>query len=280
MFSNSFIDSNPIWLAWIGELLQFPIFYIPSLNNIFNLIPVKSWKSPLRAQRRWRPNPRSRTWYLVRTLLTTCSRSDGRLMKDGTNPRLLPLRTSPCILEPRFCIMLRNSSKAWRPIEEWMTKSECSDPCTTWPEWTSLLNVPVCPLLMAVNSSNVSESKLTLFARHGLNFEWSNSCLRLIQIDQEWVPHCTSSSLYIRPTLIGTEAALGVSPANEAELYVILCPVGPYFATGLKPVNLLADPNFIRAWPGGCGFAKMGSNYAPTLWIGVSVFCDWKKMSL
>jgi branched-chain amino acid aminotransferase len=30
----------------------------------------------------------------------------------------------------------------------------------------------------------------------------------------------------------------------------------------------LADPNYIRAWPGGCGFAKMGSNYAPTLWIG------------
>lgn len=30
----------------------------------------------------------------------------------------------------------------------------------------------------------------------------------------------------------------------------------------------MADPNYIRAWPGGCGFAKMGSNYAPTLWIG------------
>ena len=70
--------------------------------------------------------------------------------------------------------------------------------------------------------------------------------------------------------MIGTEAALGVSPASEAELFVILCPVGPYFASGLKPVNLLADPNYIRAWPGGCGFAKMGSNYAPTLWIGVS----------
>ena len=62
---------------------------------------------------------------------------------------------------------------------------------------------------------------------------------RLIQIDQEWVPHCTSSSLYIRPTLIGTEAALGVSPATEAELYVVLCPVGPYFASGFKPVRKL-----------------------------------------
>lgn len=89
---------------------------------------------------------------------------------------------------------------------------------------------------------------------------------RLIQIDQEWVPHSESSSLYIRPTLIGTEGQLGVSPANEAELFVILSPVGPYFSTGVKPVNLLADPKYIRAWPGGCGYAKMGSNYAPTMW--------------
>lgn len=92
-------------------------------------------------------------------------------------------------------------------------------------------------------------------------------CIRkLVQIDQEWVPHCTSSSLYIRPTLIGTEPTLGVAPADEAELFVLLCPVGPYFSTGIKPVNLLADPRYVRAWPGGCGFAKMGSNYAPTLW--------------
>lgn len=82
------------------------------------------------------------------------------------------------------------------------------------------------------------------------------------------MPHDTSSSLYIRPTLIGLDSSLGVAPATEAELFVILGPVGPYYATGLKPVNLLADPNYIRAWPGGCGFAKMGSNYAPTLWIG------------
>ncbi len=34
-------------------------------------------------------------------------------------------------------------------------------------------------------------------------------------------------------------------------------------------VTLLADPTFVRAFPGGCGFAKMGSNYAPTLWVQV-----------
>jgi len=93
------------------------------------------------------------------------------------------------------------------------------------------------------------------------------SCIRkLVQIDAEWVPHDSSSSLYIRPTMIGTEATLGVSPATEAKLFVILCPVGPYYSTGFKPVNLMADPNYVRAWPGGSGYTKMGSNYAPTLW--------------
>ena len=92
---------------------------------------------------------------------------------------------------------------------------------------------------------------------------------RLVQIEQEWVPHAESSSLYVRPTMIGTEPTLGVGAANEVLLFVILSPVGPYFASGLKPVNLVADPKFVRAWPGGCGYAKMGSNYAPTMWTQV-----------
>jgi len=90
---------------------------------------------------------------------------------------------------------------------------------------------------------------------------------RLVILDREWVPHDTSSSLYIRPTMIGTEATLGVAPSSEAKLFVLLSPVGPYYSTGFKPVNLLADPKYVRAWPGGSGSTKMGSNYAPTLWI-------------
>lgn len=93
-------------------------------------------------------------------------------------------------------------------------------------------------------------------------------CIRkLIQIDQEWVPHSSSSSLYIRPSMIATEPTLGIHASADVELFVILSPCGPYFSTGVKPVNLMADSRYVRAWPGGCGFAKMGSNYAPTLWI-------------
>ncbi|XP_013778427.1 branched-chain-amino-acid aminotransferase, cytosolic-like isoform X1 [Limulus polyphemus] len=93
-------------------------------------------------------------------------------------------------------------------------------------------------------------------------------CIRkLISLDQEWVPYSSSSSLYIRPTFIGIEPSLGVAAANRALLFVITGPVGPYFATGVKPVSLLADPKFVRAWPGGVGDKKMGSNYGPTIYI-------------
>ena len=74
---------------------------------------------------------------------------------------------------------------------------------------------------------------------------------KLVQVDQEWVPHSTSSSLYIRPTMIGIEPTLGINASDEVELFVILSPVGPYFSSGIKPVNLMADPKYVRAWPGG-----------------------------
>jgi len=93
-------------------------------------------------------------------------------------------------------------------------------------------------------------------------------CLKkLVTIDQEWVPSAEQSSLYIRPTFIGTEPALGVSYSNEAKLFAITGPTGPYFPTGMKAVKLLADPKYVRAWPGGCGNFKMGSNYAPTVHV-------------
>lgn len=93
-------------------------------------------------------------------------------------------------------------------------------------------------------------------------------CLKkLIRIDAEWVPpYGTEASLYIRPTYIGTEAALGVTSSKDAILYIICSPVGPYFGnSAVKPISLLADPKFVRAWPGGVGDKKLGSNYAPTL---------------
>ncbi|XP_054261084.1 branched-chain-amino-acid aminotransferase, cytosolic-like [Macrosteles quadrilineatus] len=91
---------------------------------------------------------------------------------------------------------------------------------------------------------------------------------RLINIDQEWVPYSEAASIYIRPALIGTEPTLGVAMSESALLYTILSPVGSYFSgPSLKPISLLADPSFVRAWPGGYGDKKLGSNYGPTLYI-------------
>ncbi len=50
-------------------------------------------------------------------------------------------------------------------------------------------------------------------------------------------------------------------------LYVIAGPVGPYFPAGFKPISLLADPNYTRAFYGGVGDSKVGSNYGPTIYV-------------
>ena len=125
-------------------------------------------------------------------------------------------------------------------------------------------------------------SRMVLSARRSCMPEFDPNellkCIqKLVQLDQEWVPNAVSSSLYIRPTMIGTESTLGMAPSTEAELFVILSPVGPYFSSGFTPINLLADPNFVRAWPGGSGYVKMGSNYAPALHVGVRSSYSWAK---
>lgn len=88
---------------------------------------------------------------------------------------------------------------------------------------------------------------------------------KLVKLDGDWIPKERGYSLYIRPTFIGTQNSLGVGPSTKALLYCICSPVGPYYKTGFNAVSLLADPSMVRAWPGGCGDAKVGGNYAPTI---------------
>ncbi|XP_070306659.1 branched-chain-amino-acid aminotransferase, mitochondrial isoform X1 [Odocoileus virginianus] len=91
---------------------------------------------------------------------------------------------------------------------------------------------------------------------------------RLVEVDQDWVPGSVGASLYVRPVLIGNEPSLGVGYPTQALLFVILSPVGTYFSgDSLKPVSLLADPSFIRAWVGGVGNFKVGGNYGPTVLV-------------
>jgi branched-chain amino acid aminotransferase len=85
---------------------------------------------------------------------------------------------------------------------------------------------------------------------------------KLVSLDKDWVPSDPGHSLYIRPTMIGTQAGLGVGASEDVLLFVILSPVGPYYRTGFKPVKLLASTKDVRAWPGGTGGHKLGANYA------------------
>jgi branched-chain amino acid aminotransferase len=75
----------------------------------------------------------------------------------------------------------------------------------------------------------------------------------LVQLDREWVPYSSSSSLYIRPTMIATDPTLGVAHSRNVKLFVLTGPVGTFYQTGFQPVSLFADPNVIRAFPGGVG---------------------------
>jgi branched-chain amino acid aminotransferase len=87
----------------------------------------------------------------------------------------------------------------------------------------------------------------------------------LIKVDEDWVPSAPNTSLYIRPFVIATEAALGVHPAMNYKFMIILSPVGPYYPTGLAPVDILVEDEYVRAVRGGIGFAKASANYAVSL---------------
>jgi branched-chain amino acid aminotransferase len=95
--------------------------------------------------------------------------------------------------------------------------------------------------------------------------ELLNLMKHLISIDQDWVPSGKGYSLYLRPTMIGTSPTLGVKMSKDVLLYVVLSPVGPYFAQGFKPVKLFADTVHTRAHLGGTGAFKLGCNYACTI---------------
>ncbi len=88
---------------------------------------------------------------------------------------------------------------------------------------------------------------------------------KLILQDKEWVPKSQGTSLYIRPTMLATEAHLGVRPSNEYLFFVIIGPVGAYYKEGLNPVKIYVEDFFVRAVRGGTGEAKTAGNYASSL---------------
>ena len=85
---------------------------------------------------------------------------------------------------------------------------------------------------------------------------------QLLRLDSGWVPNETGTSLYIRPTILATEEAIGLKVSSKYLFYIILSPVGPYYSQGFNPVKIMVSDKYVRAVPGGVGFAKTGGNYA------------------
>ena len=87
----------------------------------------------------------------------------------------------------------------------------------------------------------------------------------VVKANADYVPpYGTGASLYVRPFMFGSDAILGVKPANEFQFRVFVSPVGPYFKGGVKPLTLRIS-DFDRAAPRGTGHIKAGLNYAMSL---------------
>ena len=87
----------------------------------------------------------------------------------------------------------------------------------------------------------------------------------VVAIDKDWIPTDPGTSLYIRPFVIATDEFLGVAPSKTYLFIVILSPSGAYYESGLAPVGIWIEDEYVRAVRGGIGFAKTGGNYAASL---------------
>ncbi len=78
-------------------------------------------------------------------------------------------------------------------------------------------------------------------------------------------PYGSGATLYIRPYMFGSNAVIGVKPADEYQFRIFTTPVGPYFKGGVKPLTICVS-DYDRAAPHGTGNIKAGLNYAMSLY--------------
>jgi branched-chain amino acid aminotransferase len=92
---------------------------------------------------------------------------------------------------------------------------------------------------------------------------------KLVALDKDWVPTADGATLYIRPTMIASEAGLGVRPAKQYIFFIINCPVGAYYPEGFNPVKIFVTDKYVRAVAGGVGNVKTAGNYAASIMAAV-----------
>ncbi len=95
--------------------------------------------------------------------------------------------------------------------------------------------------------------------------DFVQACKAVVEVDKDWIPTDPGTSLYIRPFIIATDEFLGVAPSQTYLFMIILAPSGAYYESGLDPVGIWIEDEYVRAVRGGMGFAKTGGNYAASL---------------
>ncbi len=87
----------------------------------------------------------------------------------------------------------------------------------------------------------------------------------IVEHEKDWIPTAEGTSLYIRPFMFATEAAVGVHPSSSYKFIILLSPVGAYYPEGMNPVKIYVEDEYVRATKGGTGFTKCGGNYAASI---------------
>ncbi len=89
-----------------------------------------------------------------------------------------------------------------------------------------------------------------------------NALDKLISLDKDFIPDTDLSSLYIRPFMFATEKFVGIRVAEHYRFCIFSSPVGAYYT---KPVRVFVSEKYVRAAPGGVGFAKAAGNYGAAM---------------
>jgi len=85
----------------------------------------------------------------------------------------------------------------------------------------------------------------------------------LIELDKNWIPQQDDHSLYIRPFMFSSDNMIGVRPSEKYKFMIILSPTGPYYSA---PMRIYVEEEYVRAVPGGVGFAKAAGNYGAAMY--------------
>ena len=85
----------------------------------------------------------------------------------------------------------------------------------------------------------------------------------LIDLDRNWVPQLEDHSLYIRPFKFSCDEMIGVKPSEKYKFMIILSPTGPYYSA---PMRIYVEEKYVRAVPGGVGYAKAAGNYGAAMY--------------